>query len=206
MKFDDILTHLGDFGTYQRRIYFVLIIVAIPCALHTFSMVFLAAKTDYWCATPELNSNNCSELSDEPLTLSACLALKKNIGIPMEADPTSGKIRYSQCKRYNLTGFDVAYLGSLLQSQLGESGDDEGEDVGYGEGEIGEANTQNRSTWKSNGSLPVISCDAGWEFDTSQYTSTVNHQVCHYQRQLLRCYNLFILTIHQQFILWLNYT
>uniref|UniRef100_A0A1B6D0T7 Major facilitator superfamily (MFS) profile domain-containing protein n=1 Tax=Clastoptera arizonana TaxID=38151 RepID=A0A1B6D0T7_9HEMI len=52
MAYDDILIHLGEFGHYQRRIYLLLCIPAISCALHKLAGVFLQAKVDHRCLLP----------------------------------------------------------------------------------------------------------------------------------------------------------
>ena len=141
MRFDDILVHLGAFGPYQRRVYFVMTLIAVPSALHTFSGVFLSAKTDYWCAAPELADYNCSasSLASWLSGNSDCSSLKKNLSIPREVDQVSGETRFAQCKRYNLTGVDlgdaVNVLRVLAQPPLVVDGDEDegGDGVGYEE-------------------------------------------------------------------------
>lgn len=51
MKFDDILKRLGEFGPYQRRIYFLLCLPAISCALHKLVWVFVGAVPPHRCQT-----------------------------------------------------------------------------------------------------------------------------------------------------------
>ena len=143
MKFDSILDHVGAFGTYQRRVYFVLTLVAIPSALHTFSPVFLSAKTDHWCTVPELvrYRGNCSAFPlDDP---GLCSAFLKNISIPKELDVDSGKTSYSHCKRFNLTGLNVVAESGVLLAQPPIVSKDEEQDgkVRY-EGEGGPAYNQ----------------------------------------------------------------
>lgn len=46
MAYDDILLYLGEFGPYQRRIYLLLCLPAIVCALHKLGGVFLMAKVE----------------------------------------------------------------------------------------------------------------------------------------------------------------
>lgn len=46
MAYDDILLYLGEFGPYQRRIYLLLCLPAIVCALHKLGGVFLMAKAE----------------------------------------------------------------------------------------------------------------------------------------------------------------
>lgn len=47
MTYDDLLHKIGDFGKYQKRIYFFLCLPAISCALHKLAGVFILAKTDH---------------------------------------------------------------------------------------------------------------------------------------------------------------
>lgn len=50
MTYDDLLHKIGDFGTYQKRIYFFLCLPAMSCALYKLAGVFILAKADhrYW--------------------------------------------------------------------------------------------------------------------------------------------------------------
>ena len=50
--FDDILVQLGEFGKYQKIIYFVLFIPTIFSAMHKMSWVFLGAKVNHRCKLP----------------------------------------------------------------------------------------------------------------------------------------------------------
>lgn len=47
MSYDEIIPLLGDFGRYQKRIYFLLCLPAILCAFHKLGTVFLVADPDY---------------------------------------------------------------------------------------------------------------------------------------------------------------
>jgi hypothetical protein len=47
MAFDELLVHLGEFGRYQKRIYILLCLPAISCALHKLAWVFLAARAPH---------------------------------------------------------------------------------------------------------------------------------------------------------------
>ena len=44
MKFDSVLPLIGEFGRYQKRVYLLLCLPAISCALHKLAWVFLGAK------------------------------------------------------------------------------------------------------------------------------------------------------------------
>ncbi|KAH8381366.1 hypothetical protein KR093_003477 [Drosophila rubida] len=52
MGYDDVITHLGEFGRYQKRIYLLLCLPAIVCAFHKLAGVFLLARPDYRCLLP----------------------------------------------------------------------------------------------------------------------------------------------------------
>uniref|UniRef100_A0A1A9VG81 Arrestin C-terminal-like domain-containing protein n=1 Tax=Glossina austeni TaxID=7395 RepID=A0A1A9VG81_GLOAU len=59
MGYDDVLIRLGDFGKYQKIIYFLICLTLIICAFHKLAGVFLLAKPDYRCLLPfeDPNSN-----------------------------------------------------------------------------------------------------------------------------------------------------
>ena len=44
LQFDDLLTELGEFGRYQRRLYFLLFLPTIFAAIQKQSWVFLAPQ------------------------------------------------------------------------------------------------------------------------------------------------------------------
>lgn len=52
MAFDDVFTHLGEFGRYQKRIYFLVCLPALSCAFHKLAGVFLIARPDSRCKLP----------------------------------------------------------------------------------------------------------------------------------------------------------
>lgn len=52
MGYDEVITHLGDFGKYQRWIYFLICLPTITCAFHKLAGVFLLAKPDFRCVLP----------------------------------------------------------------------------------------------------------------------------------------------------------
>ncbi|XP_017113967.1 organic cation transporter protein [Drosophila elegans] len=58
MGYDDVITHLGEFGPYQKRIYYLLCLPAIVCAFHKLAGVFLLAKPDFRCALPYENGSS----------------------------------------------------------------------------------------------------------------------------------------------------
>ncbi|KAL3284587.1 hypothetical protein HHI36_018744 [Cryptolaemus montrouzieri] len=52
MGYDEVITLLGDFGRYQKRIYFLLCLPAVICAFHKLGNVFLIAEPHQRCALP----------------------------------------------------------------------------------------------------------------------------------------------------------
>lgn len=47
MAYDDVIILMGEFGRYQRKIYFLLCIPAIFCAIHKMAGVFLETAPDF---------------------------------------------------------------------------------------------------------------------------------------------------------------
>ncbi|XP_046583398.1 organic cation transporter protein-like [Haliotis rubra] len=96
MKFDDILTHLGEFGPYQKRIYVLACIPAISVAFQTLIPVFYLAIPDNRCAVPGLaNDTYNSQGSTHDIII--------NTTIPWERDD-KGVSKLSECSVYtNLT-------------------------------------------------------------------------------------------------------
>ncbi|KAH8363598.1 hypothetical protein KR084_011914 [Drosophila pseudotakahashii] len=70
MGYDDVITHLGEFGPYQKRIYYLLCLPAIVCAFHKLAGVFLLAKPDFRCVLPYENESATYELSSNLWNLS----------------------------------------------------------------------------------------------------------------------------------------
>lgn len=69
MAYDDLFKYIGDFGRYQKRIYFLLCLTAIPCGFHKLAGVFLMAKPDYRCQLPYESSNASYALSEDTLRM-----------------------------------------------------------------------------------------------------------------------------------------
>ncbi|XP_055696243.1 organic cation transporter protein-like [Lutzomyia longipalpis] len=68
MGYDEVLPHLGGFGPYQRRIFFLVSLPAISCAFHKLAGVFLLAKPEHRCLMP-FEVANASFLSDFPMNM-----------------------------------------------------------------------------------------------------------------------------------------
>nr|KAG5711036.1 hypothetical protein BaRGS_013770 [Batillaria attramentaria] len=57
MKFDEVVSVLGEFGPYQKRIYFLLCLPAITCYMQKLIYVFTMAVPDHRCALPGLEND-----------------------------------------------------------------------------------------------------------------------------------------------------
>ncbi|XP_068085603.1 organic cation transporter protein isoform X2 [Anabrus simplex] len=97
MAYEDILRRLGEFGRYQQRIYLLLCLPAISCALHKLSGVFLQAKADHRCLLPYEGENATYNLPGWEL----------NMTLPWD----SKKKRWSSCRRLD-ANFSRQYMES----------------------------------------------------------------------------------------------
>lgn len=70
MAYDDLFKYVGDFGRYQKRIYFLLCLPAIVCGFHKLAGVFLMPKPDYRCKLPFEEHNASYSLSEHILQMS----------------------------------------------------------------------------------------------------------------------------------------
>ncbi|XP_017009318.2 organic cation transporter-like protein [Drosophila takahashii] len=70
MGYDEAIVHLGDFGRYQKIIYFLICLTSIPVAFHKLAGVFLLAKPDFRCELPFENGSTHYELSSNLWNLS----------------------------------------------------------------------------------------------------------------------------------------
>lgn len=99
MGYEDLFTYIGDFGHYQKRIYFLLCLTAITCGFHKMAGVFLLAKPDFRCQLP-------NELANASYTLTPAIL---NMSYPIDAYTN----KYSTCKRLDADFSDAYYLGGV---------------------------------------------------------------------------------------------
>lgn len=69
MAYDDLFKYIGDFGRYQKRIYFLLCLPAIVCGFHKLAGVFLMPKPDYRCKMPFEADNASYSLNNDILKM-----------------------------------------------------------------------------------------------------------------------------------------
>ncbi|XP_067674156.1 organic cation transporter protein-like [Haliotis asinina] len=89
MKFDEALEHLGEFGWYQKRLYFVLCILTCIVALQNQAVIFQLDTPDHRCS---LGVNDTYQVQD------AHHSSLINMSIPWETD--RDKQVLSSCKMY----------------------------------------------------------------------------------------------------------
>lgn len=62
MDFDDLLPHIGEFGTYQRILFVLMIPFAFFVAWVYFSQIFITLVPEkHWCRVPELENFTVEE-------------------------------------------------------------------------------------------------------------------------------------------------
>lgn len=69
MAYEDLFPYIGDFGRYQKRIYLLLCLTAIPCGFHKLAGPFLMSQPDYRCKLPNELSNASFALSADELKM-----------------------------------------------------------------------------------------------------------------------------------------
>jgi hypothetical protein len=62
MDFDELLPHVGEFGTYQKILFVLMIPFAFFVAWVYFSQIFITLVPEqYWCRVPELENLTIDE-------------------------------------------------------------------------------------------------------------------------------------------------
>ncbi|XP_046583400.1 organic cation transporter protein-like [Haliotis rubra] len=82
MKFNDIFEYLGDFGTYQKRIYFLLCWPAVFTAMQMMVAVFTLNIPNHRCALPGVSNDTYAvQGPDHELLLNATIPWKTEKGV-----------------------------------------------------------------------------------------------------------------------------
>lgn len=100
MAYEDLFQYIGDFGRYQKRIYFLLCLTAIPCGLHKLAGVFLMARPDYRCQLPYEMDNATYSLSADTLRMT----------YPLDAITNT----YSKCERFDANFSEEYFKANVL--------------------------------------------------------------------------------------------
>ncbi|XP_012217407.2 organic cation transporter protein [Linepithema humile] len=92
MDFDDLLPHVGEFGTYQRILFVLMIPFAFFVAWVYFSQIFITlVPEEHWCRVPELEN----------------LTIEKRIALAIPANEDG----YSKCTMYDMNYTDLLLKG-----------------------------------------------------------------------------------------------
>ena len=75
MDFSQVFDDIGEFGPYQCVVCLFLAASMIPTVYSNLNTIFITGVTDYWCAVPELDSLNSSQLDIQKATLPMTLSL-----------------------------------------------------------------------------------------------------------------------------------
>ncbi|XP_070569253.1 uncharacterized protein [Ptychodera flava] len=107
VEFDEVLEYLGEFGPYQKQLYFLVCLIPI-LSMQGLAHVFLAAETDRWCNAPELEDyyENCTHQA----AYDVCIETIKNFSVPLE-DATGvcgDSLVLSNCYRYDISDIDYS--------------------------------------------------------------------------------------------------
>ena len=97
ITFDDILVHLGEFGRYQKIVYFLLFMPTIFSAMHKMAWVFLGAKVNHRCRLPFETLEGDVEIGDQIFYNST-----KNVSRYYKWDEDND--RFHQCSWIDLNG------------------------------------------------------------------------------------------------------
>ncbi|KAK3746640.1 hypothetical protein RRG08_039065 [Elysia crispata] len=95
ITYDDILTHIGGLGLYQKRVLFLATVACSTQSLHLLITIFTMGAQDYRCAIPEL-PNDTYHVQNE------AHQLLLNKSIPFDDKKGS----YSQCYRFKVNHSD----------------------------------------------------------------------------------------------------
>lgn len=113
MGYDEVLVPLGDFGKYQRLIFFLLCLTAISCAFHKMSRTFIFAKPNFRCQLPFEHQANGTHLNDSKANDFELPAHLWRLAYPADtADPNIG--RYEACSYFNIEDKYYQLLGSSV--------------------------------------------------------------------------------------------
>ncbi|CAH1998802.1 unnamed protein product [Acanthoscelides obtectus] len=86
---DDILPIVGEFGTYQKlMLWLVCLPACFPCGFGAFNQLFMADVPKHWCRVPQLENITTIEQM-------------RNLSIPFE----NGE--YAECKRYAVDWYEL---------------------------------------------------------------------------------------------------
>lgn len=145
MKFDDIVTDIGEFGPYQIKVFLMVGLIGIPVGFNQMAQVFFAIKSDHWCAVDEwrVDYQRCGDQAarGERYYLE-CLHALRNASIPYSIDDdNNGELVFEHCSKYDLDYAEFNWTEAYLYEESEEPKERD--------------------------------CDDGWIYDRSQYPRTI---------------------------------
>ncbi|XP_061189312.1 organic cation transporter protein-like [Saccostrea echinata] len=110
MKFDDILKDVGEFGKYQKFVYFLLCIPSFACGLFMMHLVFVMETPNYRCKLTDYPGDTYSIQNSEHQRL-------VDMSIPRDSEGSYRKCDfYSYASNFNVTASMHTYNGTELQN------------------------------------------------------------------------------------------
>lgn len=101
--YDSATAFLGEWGRFQKQVFYLLCLRAIPCGYTALSVVFLAGTPQHHCLVP----------AQANLT-----RVWENSSIPLEERSNGGAPERSLCSRYKLTDVQRHSERSLLPADV----------------------------------------------------------------------------------------
>ncbi|XP_050546286.1 beta-alanine transporter [Daktulosphaira vitifoliae] len=71
MDFDKILMDVGEYGSYQKRLMWIIVLPCVlPCGFHAYNQLFMAATPVFWCKEDKnsnytFKTNTCIDINNE---------------------------------------------------------------------------------------------------------------------------------------------
>eukprot|EP00057_Strongylocentrotus_purpuratus_P028000 XP_011682474.1 PREDICTED: organic cation transporter protein [Strongylocentrotus purpuratus] len=96
MKFDAILGEIGEFGLYQKLVYYALCINGATVACHMLAQVFLAGHMSHSCKVSAWDNEDCSRWD---YTAEQCMEAKHNASVPFNYTKEDNMF---QCYKYGI--------------------------------------------------------------------------------------------------------
>ncbi|XP_071839823.1 solute carrier family 22 member 6-B-like [Apostichopus japonicus] len=100
---EEILSHVGSLGRYQKLIVALLCLPIFLATCHVYLQVFAAGKSDHWCKS-WVNDDCPTDLLDD--VDFNCEDFKKSMSIPIIIDEYNST-KYDQCTKYDVSGIDL---------------------------------------------------------------------------------------------------
>lgn len=110
MKFDEIVQSLGEFGTYQKRVFFLLCVASMSCGIQIMISVFTLGVPKHRCALPDLANDTSYHSVDAShlALLNASISWDLNLGETgawsqcqvKVIDDVTGESRQQGCQRW----------------------------------------------------------------------------------------------------------